>query len=123
MTRSRLAVGGKSRQICLINPGRDRAWHRKRTQLQKLCGIMFVVNDRSDQIGAIKSVSSTAVIILKVVVQREWLPALECNRAVHAPAILQTRHVAAHLGELKTGDPDKTVRNVEVRWPIFPLDR
>ena len=80
-----------------------------------------MIHDRPNHIRPVESVTAAAVIVFKVVIEGERLPTLERYRAIHAPAVLQARHVSAHLRKFESCNPRKSVRYVEIRRPVFPL--
>src|SRR5258706_2999647 len=80
-----------------------------------------MVDDRSDTIGPIKSAAAAAIVVLEVVIELEGLAILHGQNTVEAPAVLQTLPVAAHLRELISEVPGKTLRNIEVRRSVFHL--
>src|ERR1051326_1468293 len=121
MSRAWLAIKSEPGQIRLIDTGCDSAGHCKRTELQELRRIVLVINDWAHHVRAVKSVSSTAIVIFKVVIKRKRLATLQRNGTVHTPAITQPCPATAHLGKFKSCNPDETLWNIEVRSSIFAL--
>src|SRR5271156_3702530 len=80
-----------------------------------------MVDDRSNHIGPVETVAAPAVIVLKVVVELEGLPALQRHRAVQAPAVFQTLPVATHGWQVVSKNPGKPVRYVEVGRTVLEL--
>ena len=80
-----------------------------------------MVDDRSNHVRPVEAIATSAVVIFKVVIELEGLPALERYRAVGAPAILQTLHAPAHVRQVVAENPGEPVGHVEVRRPVFQL--
>src|ERR1700729_1297202 len=72
------------------------AWDCKRAHIQIIQWCAGVILNGSDHIWPIETGAAAAEIILEIVVELEWLPALQSHRAVHTPAILQPLPVPAH---------------------------
>src|SRR5271166_3878958 len=119
MAGARHAITGKA--AVGLEGSATRARHGKRTELQEVARIVFVVNDWPDHIGSIKAAVPTAVVVFEVIVQVKGLTTLQGGGAVDAPSVLQFCHASAHLRESVAGDPHEAMRNVEVRRALFRL--
>src|SRR5439155_24959669 len=76
MTRPRRAIARQAADRTWRQRRQHSAGHGKRTKLQKVGRIAFVVNDRPDHIRPVESVPAPAEVVFKVVVEGEWLAAL-----------------------------------------------
>src|ERR1019366_302643 len=86
-----------------------RAWHSKRTEVDVVGWITFVVDDGSDDIRAVITFAAAAVVILRVVVQGKGRPSLQSDGAIEGPAVLDPLHAPTPVRQFVTEHPGKAM--------------
>src|SRR5260370_10332972 len=99
----------------------ERAWDGERTELDKIAGVVRVVHDGPDTIRTVVSFAAPTEIILKIVIELEGLSALQSDRAIEAPAVLQALPGAGRLRKVVGEDPGESVRHIEIRRAVLEL--
>ena len=80
-----------------------------------------MVPDWSNHIGPIKAQTTTAKIILEVVVELKRLAALQRHCTIKTPAVLEAPHASAHIRQFVAENPGEAMGHIEVRWAVFQI--